>query len=305
VIAVNANIDTTNDTVVIAGIPEGTYIKELIAGELDNLAAGTAIWYSGETLKTTQISDDTVQVNITSTVELDNGNGSETDTGDESETDTGDESETENQGSETENQGSETDTDNCKNYITVLNNKDNTKHFIDVPDTYWASDSINLLASKEIMLGTSDTTFSPDNDITRGMLVQIIYNLENKPDVDILDIFSDVTTDTWCTEAITWAYENDIIVGYTDGTFGVDDYATREQVATMLYNYAGSPLVDDYEIEFVDTDKVSEYAVNAMKWATNNGIIIGIGNSTLDPRGLATRAQVSTIFTRFLNMLNK
>ena len=163
---------------------------------------------------------------------------------------------------------------------------DNGKYFDDVPDSHWGADAIDFVSSRELFSGTGEAVFSPDTAMSRAMLVTVLARFEG---VD--------TTggDTWYGAGRQWAMEN----GISDGA-NMDQVLTREQLATMLYRYAGSPAADGTITHFSDGDKVSSYAADAMQWAVSHGLIGGMGDNTLNPQGNATRAQVAAILMRFI-----
>ena len=162
---------------------------------------------------------------------------------------------------------------------------DNSKHFTDVPVGYWGADAVNFAASRELFGGTSATTFSPDAAMTRAMFVTVLARLEGV-DTD--------TGSTWYEAGQQWAMAH----GISDGS-NLDQALTREQLATMLYRYAGSPAVSGSLSSNADGAAVSDWAKTAMIWAVEGGLITGTG-SGLQPQGTATRAQVATILMRFL-----
>lgn len=165
---------------------------------------------------------------------------------------------------------------------------DNSKDFADVPASYWGSDAVDFATSRDLFNGTSATTFDPDADMNRAMIVTVLARLEG---VDT------TTGSTWYEAGQQWAIE----AGISDGS-DLNSAVSREQLVTMLYRYAGSPAVSGVISGYADTDSVSSWAVEAMTWAINEGIINGVGNS-LDPQGDATRAQVATILMRFVATL--
>ena len=112
--------------------------------------------------------------------------------------------------------------------------------------------------------------------------------------------FADVADGQWYAPAIIWAAAYGIVGGYGNGLFGPDDNITREQLAVMLWRYADSPAATDKELHFTDADRASGYALEALRWAVENGIINGVGNSLLDLGGLATRAQVAQMLKNFI-----
>ena len=128
----------------------------------------------------------------------------------------------------------------------------------------------------------------------------VLHNLENNPAQPLAGMFSDVVSDAWYSEAVAWAAARGIVSGYGNGLFGPGDNITREQLAVMLWRYAGSPAATDKELHFTDADKASGYALEALRWAVENGILNGYGDGRLGPQGLATRAQVAQMLMNFL-----
>ena len=168
---------------------------------------------------------------------------------------------------------------------------DNSKTFDDVSDNYWGAEAVAFASSRELFAGTSATTFSPDTAMTRAMIVTVLARFEG---VDT------TTGSTWYEAGQQWAMEN----GVSDGT-NMDASLTREQLATMLYRYAQSKGYDTTQggmaiREYADFEQISDYAVEAMTWAVNTGLISGTSTTTLSPQGEATRAQVATILMRFI-----
>jgi uncharacterized repeat protein (TIGR02543 family) len=182
---------------------------------------------------------------------------------------------------------------------------DNTKTFDDVASTYWGNEAITFATSRTIFNGTSSTTFTPEGTMTRGMLAQVLHNMETDPETVSLEAFLDVDSDDWYAEAVAWAADAGIVTGYGDGTFGPNDDVTRQQVAVMLWRYAGQPTASVDSINaFGDAEEVDSYAQQAMAWAIENGIINGI-NGNLSPDSNATRTQVATMIMRYCNVLTQ
>ncbi len=175
--------------------------------------------------------------------------------------------------------------------------------YTDVPAVdNWAHEGIDYCVAENLMNGVSDTLFAPQNAISRAQLVTILYRAAGEPEVAFETTFTDVADGKFYSKAIAWAAKNDVVNGFADGTFKPNAKITREQIATILYRYAGSPAVTG-ELEFADASSVSNYAKNAMIWATSEGLINGIlseGVEMLSPKSNATRAQVATIIMRFL-----
>ncbi len=183
--------------------------------------------------------------------------------------------------------------------------------FKDMPDvSNWAHSGIDFAVSHGLFAGTSANTFSPEDSMTRAMMVTVLWRLDGMPKTSGKNFFSDVANGTWFTEAIIWAAENHIVDGVGNGKFEPDGNITREQMATILYRYAVWKNYDtsakaDLSV-FPDYRRVSSWAKEALSWANAAELISGTreGNTIcLDPSGNATRAQVATIFMRFVNNL--
>lgn len=171
--------------------------------------------------------------------------------------------------------------------------------FIDADRSAWYHDGIHYCVEQGLMVGTSKTTFSPNNATTRGMIVTILWRLEGSPLVSTSLNYDDVKPEDWYGEAVRWADSAGVVTGYGNGKFGPNDTITREQMAAMLWRYAGSPKADGRLSSFVDGEQTSDWARPAMIWAVEQGLITGVGNDRLEPRGQATRAQAATILMRF------
>lgn len=177
---------------------------------------------------------------------------------------------------------------------------DNAKHFVDVPAESWAANAVAFASAHELFNGTGVNTFSPDLPMTRGMLAVVLHNLESNPKQAFAEKFSDVAVDAWYADAVIWAAEHGIVSGYGNGQFDPGNNITREQLAVMLWRYAGSPVATDKELHFTDTGEASGYALEALCWAVENGIISGYGDGRLGPQELATRAQVAQMLMNYL-----
>jgi uncharacterized repeat protein (TIGR02543 family) len=174
--------------------------------------------------------------------------------------------------------------------------------FTDVNKNQWYNAAIEYVVSKGIMEGYGNDKFGPNDHLTRAQLAQILYNAAGAPEVTSESPFTDVTAGKWYTAAITWAYENGVVEGYGNGKFGPNDEITREQLATMIWRYAGEvKATTDSLSSFTDAAKVSSYAQDALLWATEKAIVQGDKN-VLDPKGNATRAQAATMIMRYLEL---
>jgi len=173
--------------------------------------------------------------------------------------------------------------------------------FTDVNTSLWYHKAVDYAITNSLMSGVGENTFSPNANLSRAMLAQILYNLAGRPAAAGASDFNDVAEGMWYTNAIAWAAENGVVSGLGSGKFGPNDNITREQLAVMLYRYAGSPAAGGSLDGFADAGKVSGYAQNGLVWATSNGVMSGKGGGMLDPQGLATRAEVAQMLYNYLN----
>lgn len=177
--------------------------------------------------------------------------------------------------------------------------------FTDVGEKDWFREAVDYVYRAGLMSGTGDTTFSPETVTTRGMVVTILHRYEGTPAAAPSN-FPDVPLEQYYTEAVAWAAANGVVNGYDNGSFMPDQAITREQMAAILYRYAqykGMDVSGRADLSaFADADQVSGYAVDAMAWANHAGLINGMGDHTLQPKGSATRAQVAAILMRFCKL---
>lgn len=175
--------------------------------------------------------------------------------------------------------------------------------FTDIAHDDWFYVSVRYAYNQGLFTGTSETQFSPSGKMSRAMLATVLYRMDNQPDVEFADVFSDVPGGQWYSDPIIWANQNKIVNGYGEGIFAPNDAITREQIAVMLYRYAGSKGYDlraeSSSLSFKDANKISKFAEEAIAWAVSKGIMNGNADLTLNPTGLATRAEVATMLQRF------
>ena len=172
--------------------------------------------------------------------------------------------------------------------------------FSDVAANAWYADAAQYVRDHGIMNGTSGTTFSPNSTMTRAMLATVLYRAAGSPAVSQTANFRDVSAGAYYSDAAAWASSNGIVTGYGNGLFGSNDPVTREQIATILWRYQGSPAPAGTAANFTDQSTISSYAVNAVAWARENGIINGMEGNRFAPKNNATRAQVATILRNYL-----
>lgn len=171
--------------------------------------------------------------------------------------------------------------------------------YVDVPANAWYAQAVDYVQKKGLMDGTSTITFNPEGTMNRAMLAAALYRMAGEPAVSGRDPFSDTGTGPSHSDAITWAAEQGYISGYGDGRFGIGDPVTREQFATILWRYAGSPDAGPAP-EFADEASISDYAQKAVDWARTNSIINGRENNLFAPRQTTTRAEAAVILHNYL-----
>ena len=153
------------------------------------------------------------------------------------------------------------------------------------------------------MNGTTTTTFSPDGQVTRGMVAAVLWRIAGSPAPKGGSSFADVEAWYFYADAVAWAEENGIAAGRSDGSFGGGDIVTREQLAVFLYRYsqyAGEELANGVLDIYSDVDSVHAWAREGMAHAVGAGLITGRDNGELDPSGPATRAQLAVILQRLM-----
>ena len=173
--------------------------------------------------------------------------------------------------------------------------------FDDVSENVWYAEAVQYVNENGLMSGTGNSLFSPQENTSRAALAAVLYRAEGSPAADIQNNFNDVDTDEWYTDAVNWASSENIISGYGNEEFGVNDPVTREQIAAILWRYAGSPAAEASE-DFSDENSISPYAAEAVDWTRNNGIMSGKENNSFDPQGYATRAEIAMVLFNFMKL---
>ena len=173
--------------------------------------------------------------------------------------------------------------------------------FADVNGNAWYAEAVQYVNDNGIMSGTGNNEFSPQENTSRAALAAVLYRAEGSPAIDVQNEFADVDSDAWYTDAVSWASAEGIISGYGNGLFGINDPVTREQIAAILWRYAGSPDTASSE-NFADESSISSYAVNAVDWVRNNNIMSGKENNMFDPDGYATRAEIAMVLFHFMTL---
>lgn len=168
---------------------------------------------------------------------------------------------------------------------------DNAKVFSDVPAEHWAADDIDFASSHEIFKGIGNgDTYEPETALTRNMMMTVLARTDGADTSD---------SDPWYAKGQQWAVDN----GVSNGLWG-EDSITREQLVTMLFNYANKSGMDTSARADLsgmeNADAVSDWATEAVQWAVAEGILKGVDNTDLAPQGLATRAQAAAFMQRYV-----
>ncbi len=174
--------------------------------------------------------------------------------------------------------------------------------FSDVAPDAWYAQAAVYCRDNGLMNGTSDTTFSPDTNMTRAMLAMVLYRLAGEPSLENENLgypFSDAPGDSWYADGVYWARLEGVMEGYGDDRFGPNDPVTREQIAAILWRYAGRPTVGA-SLDFADEDAIPSWAADAVDWARTSGVIDGREGNQFAPQASATRAEVAMILMRYV-----
>ena len=174
--------------------------------------------------------------------------------------------------------------------------------FADVDTSRWYHEGVDYVVREKLMNGVSETLFHPNHNLTRGELVTVLYRMAGTPAVEASTPFTDVAEGRFYSDAVAWAYENEITEGVTDTLFAPNTDVTREQLVTFLYRYAqrkglktdAAGSLDQYP----DAGSIGNFAVEPMTWAVTNGIVDSL-DGKLAPKASSTRAQIATVIMRF------
>ncbi|MBQ9314382.1 MAG: S-layer homology domain-containing protein [Clostridia bacterium] len=181
--------------------------------------------------------------------------------------------------------------------------------FVDVKSSDWFYDAVRYVNKHDLFKGVSDIEFAPNSNLTRGMLVTVLFRFSNAIEY-AKSTFDDVSPDAYYTEAVSWATKNGIVNGVGDNKFAPDSNITRQDLATIIYRYArfkgkGFAINSPYLLDYIDRDSIAEYAYEAICWCTTTKVMNGKENNMIDPVGLATRAETATIMQRLADALNQ
>lgn len=192
----------------------------------------------------------------------------------------------------------------------AISHEDNcpSADYTDVDTGAWYHEAIDFAIENDLMNGVGDNLFNPDGNLSRAMMVRILWNMEDQP-TNVSGSYSDVVAGAWYEKAVLWATANNIVNGYPDGSFGPDNSITRQEMAAILYRYAQFKEYDmtaeDDLTRFPDGDETAEWAETFVRWAVAEGLLNGGDNGILDPAGTATRAEVAQIFMNYCEKIAK
>ena len=178
------------------------------------------------------------------------------------------------------------------------------KTFTDVKPDDWHYNAVKYVYENNLMSGT-ENGFEPKTEMSREMLVTVLYRMANPEKSSLSHSFDDVPENEWYSDAVAWAAENGIVNGISEDTFAPDTPVSREQIAVILYRYAKQKSLSsslNNLTEFSDSDEISSWATDAVAWAVACGLINGTSETTLSPQDIASRAQVATLIMRFCEM---
>jgi len=176
-----------------------------------------------------------------------------------------------------------------------------TVYYTDIPSDAWYLEGVNYVTENNIMTGTADHLFSPDEGMTRAMLVQVLYAASGKPDTGSTNPFVDVPEGEWYRDAAIWCADQGLVSGYPGGYFGGEDPITREQFVTILWRFAGSPSAAT-GMYFSDRDQADSYSQEAVNWARAASIISGDTGNMFYPKDTVIRAHCAAILKNYMLM---
>ena len=183
-----------------------------------------------------------------------------------------------------------------------------TANFADVPSDAWYAESVYKASQNGFMEGVASGIFAPERTMTRAEFAQTVYNMAHKLGEQGANNawetyptqFSDVEPNAWYAKAVEWAARYGIVTGKSATTFDPNGTVTREEIATMLYRYIGNGAKADASVldRFEDKAEVCDWAVDAMAWAVEEGVVNGVSETSLAPHGDAQRCMVAAMAVR-------
>jgi len=185
--------------------------------------------------------------------------------------------------------------------VMITEREDKTLPFVDVVEGDWCYDGVCGVYFGGIMSGFTPTRFEPNSLTNRAQIATVMYNIADRPSYSVKCSFIDVPDGYWAEDAISWATETGVMVGYDENYFGPQDNITREQLAAVLWRYDGQKSAF-VEINFTDLQNFHQYSVPAVKWCLENGIVSGYNDGSFRPQNNATRAHIAVMMSKFLKL---
>jgi len=193
--------------------------------------------------------------------------------------------------------------DDPANKKTPLSDIDYINPYTDVPSNAWYFSAVKYVTVNGFMNGTGNNRFSPSTPTTRAMFATVLHRMAGKPNASGPNVFTDVADGKWYTDAIRWANEKKLVLGYGNNKFGTNDNITREQAVTLLYRYSeliGLDISGQADLsKYSDASKISSWALVAMRWAVSAGIVSGRTPTTLVPQGQMTRVEAAQLLLNY------
>lgn len=171
--------------------------------------------------------------------------------------------------------------------------------FADVAENAWYYDAVRFVCEQGLMRGMGEGVFAPGAGLSRAQLAQILYNQAGCPGGSACQ-FTDVAAGAWYYDAVAWAVEQGVATGYGGGLFGPDDLVTREQMAVMLWRYAGASAPGSADTGFADAGQISLWALDAVRWAAEKNVLSGKEGRRFDPKGITTRAEAAQMLKNYI-----
>ena len=178
--------------------------------------------------------------------------------------------------------------------------------FSDLDITQWYHLDTDYVIENDIFRGTTESTFTPNGNITRAMMITVLYRAEGEPEVTGETTFEDIDENAYYAKAVVWGQQNGIIKGYSETEYAPEQDILREQIAAIMHRHAQYKGYDvsvgenTNILSYDDFDSISEYAIPSMQWAVGSGMIKGRTESTLNPDAFATRVEIAAMLHRFI-----
>lgn len=178
-----------------------------------------------------------------------------------------------------------------------------TDIFSDIPANAWYKETANIIAEAGVLIGDGNGHFDPERSMTRAMFVTALYNLDGNSEEYTNIYFSDVNSDSWYAKSVAWAAERNLISGKSKNNFAPNDVISRQEAATILYQYASYRGADTSHGNtaingFKDRESLAGWARDAMDWAVERDIFSGYGNGILGPRNSMTRSEAAKVLVQ-------